>query len=155
MTTINTASTADIAQIPNMCELTPEKTQAFVTALHNGDLPLVSQLLTTFPVLVNAVDQEQNKSAFELALAGGLSNVARLLIESEGFDVNHQGHHPLRMAIDLGHLELAAQLLAKGSNPNYRPENISSALLLCLSWPNSWFSMAQKSISAMTRVGRL
>ena len=89
MTAINTATTTDIAQITNRCELTLEKTQEFFTALHNGDLPLVSQLLTVFPDLVNAIDQAQDKSAFELALAGGLSNIALLLIESEGFDFNH------------------------------------------------------------------
>lgn len=141
MTAINTATAADIAQIANICELTPEKTQAFFDALHHGDQPLVSQLLTALPALVNAVDQEQDKSAFELALAGGLSKIAWLLIESEGLDVNHQGHHPLRVAIDLGYLDLAEQLLTKGSNPNYRPDTISSALLLCLE--KEYFALAE------------
>ena len=141
MTTINTASTADIAQFPNTDEPAPEKIAAFFEALHHGGQLLVSQLLIAYPVLVNAVDPVQDKSAFEIALAGGLSKVAQLLLDCEEFDVNHQGHHALRMAIELGYLGLAAQLLAKGSNPNYRPEHISSALLLCLE--REYFELAE------------
>lgn len=115
--------------------------QQYFDAIHHGNLPAIKPLLADHPSLVNLVDEQNNKTAFELALAGGMSKIAWLLIESESFDVNHQGHHPLRVAIDLGFLDLAEHLLEKGSNPNYRPEHMSSALLLCLE--KEYFDLAE------------
>ena len=112
-----------------------------LTAIQHGNLQTVKQLISEQHSLVNLVDEENGKTVFEQALAGGFSKIAQMLIEHESFDVNHQGHHPLRIAIDLGYLELAEQLLNKGSNPNYRPENMSSALLLCLE--KEYFELAE------------
>lgn len=115
--------------------------QQYFDAIHHGNLPAIKQFLADHPSLVNLVDEQNNKTAFELALAAGMSKIAWLLIENESFDVNHQGHHPLRVAIDLGFLDLAEHLLEKGSNPNYRPEHMSSALLLCLE--KEYFELAE------------
>ena len=112
-----------------------------LTAIQHGNLKTVKQLISEQHSLVNLVDEENGKTVFEQALAGGFSKIAQMLIEHESFDVNHQGHHPLRIAIDLGYLELAEQLLNKGSNPNYRPENMSGALLLCLE--KEYFELAE------------
>ena len=104
----------------------------FLSALNHGDLAVVRRLLEIEPSLANLVDVNKDLSVFELALTGGLTNLAKLLLSTGGFDVNHEGHHPLRISIDLGYIDLATQLLKAGSNPNYRPKEISSALLLCL-----------------------
>lgn len=106
--------------------------ESLLTAIHHGDFATVQTLITEQPSLVNTVDDTEEQSAFELALSGGMSKIATLLLEQDSFDVNHQDHHPLRLAIELGYLEIAEQLLKKGCNPNYRPQGISSALLLCL-----------------------
>ena len=120
---------------------TGSDTYQLLTAIQHGNLQTVKQLISEQHSLVNLVDEENGKTVFEQALAGGFSKIAQMLIEHESFDVNHQGHHPLRIAIDLGYLELAEQLLNKGSNPNYRPENMSSALLLCLE--KEYFELAE------------
>ena len=126
---------------PVQSSATNEVCQEFIAAIHHGDLTTAKKLIANQADLVNLVDGESDKTAFELALAGGMSSFARFLINTEPFDVNHEDHHPLRIAIDLGYLDLAANLLEKGSNPNYRPKHISSSLLLCLE--KEYFELAE------------
>ncbi|GEM77858.1 ankyrin repeat domain-containing protein [Vibrio superstes] len=115
-------------------------TEQLQTAIASGDIETFNSILSEQPELVNHVFEKENLTPFELALNFGFSKLATAVSEAEGFDINHNGHNPLRLAIDLGYLELAKQLLEQGANPNYRPTMMSSALLLCLD--NEYFDLA-------------
>ena len=52
---------------------------------------------------------DSNHSAFEIAISSGYSKIANLLIECPEFDINLSGHNPLRLAIDLGFIDIAHQ----------------------------------------------
>lgn len=147
MHTVNNAgSSGEHANSTNLLQSQSGDTvQQFLKAIHHGEQEQIKSLLEAQPSLANSVDDEKGLSAFELALDGGLSSIAQRLIAAPGFDVNHEGHHPLRIAIDLGYLDLAKQLLEAGSNPNYRPAEISSALLLCLE--KEYYALAKKMVA--------
>ena len=115
-------------------------TEQFFEALHNGDINTVKILVSETPSLVNELSAD-NLSPFELALNSGFTKVVNYLISAQEFNVNLDGHNPLRLALDLGFIDIAKQLLDLGANPNYRPKKISSALLLCLE--NEYFELAE------------
>jgi len=49
-----------------------------------------------------------NPRLFETLLNAGYSQAASHVIECPGFDVNHQGHNPLRIAVAMGSVKLLA-----------------------------------------------
>ncbi|GAL04806.1 ankyrin repeat protein putative [Photobacterium aphoticum] len=100
-------------------------------AIESGNKTLLKDIINQQPELVNTIFDEQDVTPFELALKNGFSSLAEELMGCEGFNFNHIGHNPLRLAIELGFLKIAETLLRKGANPNYRPQQMSSALLLC------------------------
>ena len=112
-----------------------------LSAVMQGDSTKVKELVAQKPESVNFICEESGKSLFEIALEAGYSNIATTLLKSEEFDLNLPAHNPLRITIALGYIELAKELLNLGANPNYRPEQISSSLLLCLE--NEYFDLAQ------------
>ena len=112
----------------------------FLSAIQSGDLKLITEMVSENQTLVNTIFDDENKTPLELALVKGFTKIVDYLISVDGFDVNHDEHHPLRLAVDLGFIELAKTLLELGANPNYRPEKTSSALLLCLE--NEYFDLA-------------
>lgn len=118
----------------NMVEL-------FWRGIQEGNLSQVRDCVSTTPLLVNAVHPEQKLSAFEMALAAGYQKIAQALMETPDFDLDLPQHNPLRIAIELGYLDLAQELLNQGANPNYRPRGMSSALLLCLE--REYFNLAE------------
>lgn len=105
-----------------------------------GNTNAVLQEIEDNPDLVN-VTSDKNLSVFETLLEAGFTQAANQLIDCSGFDVNHPGHNPLNSAIAVGSVNVAKTLLEKGSSPNYRPEGIGSALLLCLE--NEYFELAE------------
>ncbi|QSX33291.1 ankyrin repeat domain-containing protein [Shewanella avicenniae] len=120
-------------------------TNALWQAVEAGDKPAVQQILASHPELVNTVFEQCDKTPFELALSHGFTSLAEVIISTSGFDVNHSGHNPLRVSIDLGFVAIAEQLLTLGANTNYRPKQMSSALLLCLD--NEYFSLAELMVA--------
>lgn len=108
-----------------------------------GDTTAISDLLNNSPESLNEIS-EQNLSVFEALLNAGYTVVAKALIELDAFDVNHQGHNPLRIAVATGNIDIAQRLLELGASPNYRPEGISSALLLALE--NEYFDFAAQMV---------
>ena len=54
------------------------------------------------PELVNTVFEELETTPFELALKNGFSTLAENIIHCDDFDLNHAGHNPLWLAIELG-----------------------------------------------------
>ncbi|BDM64269.1 UNC-44 ankyrin [Shewanella sp. NFH-SH190041] len=116
-------------------------TKQLLIAIESGHRALLAGVLEQQPELVNTVFEEHEATPFELALKNGFSKLADEIMNCDGFDLNHHGHNPLRLAIDLGFLDIAQALLHKGANPNYRPQQMSSALLLCLD--NEYFELAE------------
>lgn len=82
-------------------------------AVESGDLALLNDLLEQQPEFVSTVFEELEATPFELALKNGFSTLAENIINSDGFDINHAGHNPLRLAIELGFLDIAKALLQK------------------------------------------
>lgn len=110
------------------------------------DNGLTEQVITQLHAdsnLINAISDDE-LTLFETLLKAGFTKVAAQLIEMAEFDVNHLGHSPLRTAIDTGNVDIATDLLKKGASPNYRPEGMSSALLLCLE--NEYFELAASMV---------
>lgn len=111
-------------------------------ALSNGDQKQLIAVLNESPELVNFVFEESKLSVFEIALKCGFSSIAFLIIDQKEFDLNHEGHNPLNISINLGYRLHAKRLLEKGANPNYRQGNVKSALLLCLE--NEYYELAEQ-----------
>lgn len=110
------------------------------------DNGLTEQVITQLHAdsnLINAISDDE-LTLFETLLKAGFTKVAAQLIEMAEFDVNHLGHSPLRTAIETGNVDIATDLLKKGASPNYRPEGMSSALLLCLE--NEYFELAASMV---------
>ncbi|WP_269900193.1 ankyrin repeat domain-containing protein [Paenalcaligenes faecalis] len=119
---------------------------AVFSLIEGGLTNQLTDALQAQPELVNAVS-DKKLTVFETLLDAGYTKVASEVLSIAEFDVNHSRHHPLRAAIATGNIDLAFTLLEKGASPNYRPEGISSALLLCLE--NEYFELAE----AMVRFG--
>lgn len=119
-------------------------------ALSMGQQDKCLSILGENPDLINHVFDGQSATPFELTLNYGLANLATLIMELPGFDINHKDHNPLRLAIDLGYLDIAKSLLQQGANPNYRPKQMSSALLLCLD--NEYFDLAEVMVESGAEV---
>ena len=105
----------------------------------SGDVRALLTATDEDPGQVNAVSEE-GLSFFEALLNAGYTKAAEHIMSLPDFDINHQGHNPLRIAVALGAIDIAKRLLEKGASPNYRPEGITSALLLCLE--NEYFDLA-------------
>ena len=116
-------------------------TDQLISALKAGDKEALMEILQDSPEHINAILTEHKATPFEVALDYGFTAIAEMLIKLPGFDLNHSDHNPLRLSIDLGYLDIAEQLLEIGANPNYRPQQMSSALLLCLD--NEYFQLAE------------
>ncbi|MEZ9171736.1 ankyrin repeat domain-containing protein [Vibrio cyclitrophicus] len=116
-------------------------TEQLFDSIESGNKEQCLSLLNENPEYLNHVFEEQGLTPFELTLNYGFANLATAISELPTFEINHKGHNPLRLAIDLGYLDLAKQLLEQGANPNYRPKQMSSALLLCLD--NEYFDLAE------------
>lgn len=121
------------------------KNGIFWDAVRLGDVATFKQQLVELPDLVNAVHPEEKLSAFEIALASGFVALAETLLEYAEFNLNHAQHNPLRLAVELGFVELAERLLHMGALPNYRPRGMSSALLLCLE--KEYYDLAELMIA--------
>ncbi len=126
------------ADQPNIIE--PNDLHALIA---RGDTLGLVVLAKANPALVNNVS-EQGLSVFEALLNAGYTKVAAEFIELDTFDVNHAGHNPLRISVATGCVDIAIKLLNQGSNPNYRPEGMSSALLLSLE--NEYFDLAEHMV---------
>ena len=145
---------------PVQSSATNEVCQEFIAAIHHGDLTTAKKLIANQADLVNLVDGESDKTAFELALVGGMSSFARFLINTEPFDVNHEDHHPLRIAIDLGYLDLAAKQFCLKKGVILTTDLSTLAAHFCcvwkrsiLSWQSLWLSTELKLIYVMTKGG--
>lgn len=112
-------------------------------ALSQGRLDLVSKYLEKTVSLVNEIILVDNLelTPIEIALKHGYKTIARKIIASPQFDLNHKGHNPLRLSIQLGYLDIAQELLEAGANPNYYQKQLSSPLLLALE--NGFFDIAK------------
>lgn len=108
--------------------------------IESGDTAELMTAIKAKATLVNEV-AEEGLSVFESLLNAGYTNVASEIIKMEGFDVNHAGHNPLRIAVATGNIDIAQSLLTLGASPNYRSDGMSSALLLCLE--NEYFKLAE------------
>ena len=124
--------------------------EQLLSAVEIGDKSSLKAILNQQPELINIVFDEHNKTVFELALENGFSDIAKELVHNTHFHLNHSEHNPLRLSIDLGYLDIAEALLKKGANPNYRPKQMSSALLLCLE--NEYFDLAELMIKCGAEV---
>lgn len=112
-------------------------------AIETGELQDFLGGLEEAPSLVNSIS-EAGLSVFEALLNAGYTNTAKTVIEYAEFEVNHIGHDPLRIAVALGYIDLASILLQAGASPNYRPEGMTSALLLCLE--NEYYDLAEEMV---------
>lgn len=108
-----------------------------------GDTGAISSALNNAPESVNDINDD-DLSVFEALLKAGFTSAAKAVIELDTFDVNHQGHNPLRVAVATGNLDIALRLLELGASPNYRPEGTSSVLLLALE--NEYFELAASMV---------
>ncbi len=117
----------------------------FIKAVKEGNLLLIQSAIEEEAALVNAICEESRTSAFEVALNAGFSQITKTLLEGQKFEVNSAEHNHLRKAVELGFTETAKNLLILGANPNYRPEGMSSALLLCLE--SEYFDLAELMVS--------
>ena len=93
---------------------------------------------------------EISTEAFSLALNAGFKTISMHLLEHEHFDPNANDSEPLRLAIRLGYLDIAARLLEKGANPNVRCEESSSALVLALEY--EYFELAEQMVACGAEV---
>lgn len=112
-------------------------------AIETGELQDFLGGLEEAPSLVNSIS-EAGLSVFEALLNAGYTNAAKTVLEYAEFEVNHIGHNPLRIAVALGYIDLASILLQAGASPNYRPEGMTSALLLCLE--NEYYDLAEEMV---------
>jgi len=108
--------------------------------IENGDVKTLITAVEEDSDQVNVVSID-GLSLFEALLNAGYTTAAEHFMSLPKFDINHQGHNPLRIAVAMGCIDLARSLLEKGASPNYRPEGIASALLLCLE--NEYFDLAE------------
>lgn len=110
-------------------ESTVEKT--LVHAIKNGLREAVISELTSNPQQINACTVASH-TPFELALQYGYLSLAADIADLNGFDLNCEGHNPLRASITVGAVQLAEKLLEQGANPNYYQEGLGSLLLLAI-----------------------
>jgi len=113
---------------------------ALFNLIESGDVKALLASIDEDPDLVNEVSEDR-LSLFEALLNAGYTKAAEHIMSLPEFDINHQGHNPLRIAVAMGCIDLARSLLERGASPNYRPEGITSALLLCLE--NEYFELAE------------
>lgn len=126
-----------------MVEQSNENTCDLFELIKEGLTKQLIEQLKNRPDLINSVS-EKSFTVFEALLDAGFTKAAAQVLALEAFDANQSGHNPLRAAIATGNIDLAYALLEKGSSPNYRPEGISSALLLCLE--NEYFELAEAMV---------
>lgn len=83
---------------------------ALIDAVKAGCLDEVKSVLSD----EDAVDyHEISTEAFSLAMNSGFKAIAMHLLEHERFGPNANDSEPLRLAIRLGYLDIAARLLGK------------------------------------------
>lgn len=119
--------------------------EKLLEALKLANKAEIEKILLAEPMLVNTVFLAETSTSFELALRYGYKSIAVYLMSVDGFRLDQQDHNPLRIAIELGFTQIATELLELGASPNYRPQHISSALLLCLE--SEYYDLAELMIS--------
>jgi ankyrin repeat protein len=103
---------------------------AFQKALMSAKVPEVMDMIGQQPGLLNELISDQ--TPFELAVTRGFTNLASTLCNFAHFQLDAEGHEPLRICLERGQTDLALTLIEKGANPNSCDENGRSLLLLCL-----------------------
>ncbi len=114
-----------------------------VHATKNGLREAVISKLTSNPEKINACADETH-TPFELALQYGFLSMAADIVDLDGFDLDCEGHNPLRASIAIGAIQLAEKLLDKGANPNYYQEGLGTILLLAIE--SGFYPLAEKLI---------
>lgn len=103
---------------------------AFQKALMSAKVQEVVDMIGQQPELLNELISDQ--TPFELAVTRGFTNLASTLCNFAHFQLDAEGHEPLRICLERGQTDLALALIEKGANPNGCDENGRSLLLLCL-----------------------
>ena len=112
--------------------------------LEQGKIDKVLDYLGSNPNCVNQIDKKTNLTLIEFSIKKGYENLVFKLLEINQFDLNIQGHNPLRMAIEHGFTNLAEKMLSLNANVNDYEEGKDSILKLALD--SEYFSLASKII---------
>lgn len=93
--------------------------ELFNVAVENGELAEVTRILRD--VKTDGVDPtELSGPIFSSALNDGFKAIALALMRDSRFDPNFGNGESLIQSISLGYLDIAAELLDLGANPNLR-----------------------------------
>ena len=110
--------------------------------LDHGEIDKVLDYLNSYPDCVNQIGKKTNLTLMEFSIKKGYEKLAFKLLEINQFDLNIQGHNPLRMAIELGFTNLAEKMISLNANVNDYEEGKESILKLALD--REYFDLASK-----------